>query len=107
MVDEILDGFSIRGLNFSSGFYDSLPSISEEEREDMDLELERSLHHGPSEVLRLLERGSPGDGSQHVLDHKVAVARLAAIIAEDLKARDISASRRVAPVAERGARELR
>ena len=69
VVDEILEGFSIRGLNFSSGFYDSLPSISEEEREEMDLELERSFHHGPLEVLRLLERGSPGDGQQHVLEH--------------------------------------
>ena len=69
MVDEILEGFSIRGLNFSTGFYDNLPSLSELEREEMDLELERSLHHGPSEVLRLLERGSPGDGQQHVLDH--------------------------------------
>ena len=69
VVDEILMGFAIRGLNFSSGFYDSLPSISEEERKEMDLELDRSLHHGPSEVLRLLDRGSPGEGQQHVLEH--------------------------------------
>ena len=62
VVDEILMGFAIRGLNFTSGFYDSLPSISEEEREEMDLELERSLHHGPTEALRLLDRGSPGEG---------------------------------------------
>ena len=45
--------------------------------------------------------------AQHVLDHKVAVARLPAVVAEHLKARDLSASRRVAPVAERGTRELR
>ena len=35
----------------------------------MDLELERSLHQGPTEVNRLLERGSPGDGAQQVLEH--------------------------------------
>ena len=67
VVDEIPEGFSIQGLNLSTGFYDSIPSLSELDREEMDLELERSLNHGSLEVLRLLERGTSSDGWQHVL----------------------------------------
>ena len=69
VVDEILEGLLHQGTEFFNWFLRQSPLAFRAGKEEMDLELERSLHHGPSEVLRLLDRGNPGDGQQHVLDH--------------------------------------
>ena len=69
MVNQLKEGFHVSGYNFSTGHYDLLPSPSIEELEDLQSNLQKSMHNQKDEILRLLNRRPGTDGQAEVLEH--------------------------------------